>query len=73
MNQSHFVATVKSLQDALNAGFQSGEPRPFDNQAFLSRMHSKRAVLPPSPARGRGDGGEGNVNAPYGNLPKTTI
>lgn len=32
---------VKSLQDALNAGLRSGEPRPFDSEAFLSRMHAK--------------------------------
>jgi antitoxin ParD1/3/4 len=34
-------AKVKSLQDALNAGIQSGEPTPFDNAAFLNRMHAK--------------------------------
>lgn len=32
---------VKALQDALHAGCQSGEPRPFDNDAFLSRIHSQ--------------------------------
>ena len=32
---------VKALQEALNAGRQSGEPRPFDSTAFLSRMHAK--------------------------------
>jgi len=32
---------VKALQDALNAGLQSGEPRPFDNEAFLRRMHAQ--------------------------------
>lgn len=32
---------VKALQDALNDGLQSGEPRSFDSDAFLSRMHSK--------------------------------
>jgi antitoxin ParD1/3/4 len=32
---------VKALQDALNAGLQSGEPRPFDSEAFLSRMHAQ--------------------------------
>lgn len=31
---------VQALQDALNAGRQSGEPRPFDSEAFLRRMHS---------------------------------
>jgi antitoxin ParD1/3/4 len=34
-------AKVKSLQDALHAGLQSGEPRPFDNDKFLSRMHAQ--------------------------------
>lgn len=34
-------ARVKALQDALIAGEQSGEPRPFDNEAFLRRMHEK--------------------------------
>ena len=34
-------AKVKALQDALNAGCQSGEPRPFDSEAFLSRMHTR--------------------------------
>lgn len=34
-------AKLKALQDALIAGEQSGEPRPFDNQAFLERMHRK--------------------------------
>ena len=36
-------AKVKALQDALIAGEQSGEPRPFDNEAFLKRMHEKRS------------------------------
>jgi antitoxin ParD1/3/4 len=30
---------VKALRDALIAGEASGEPRPFDNAAFLKRMH----------------------------------
>ncbi len=34
-------AKVKALQDALDAGLQSGEPRPFDSAAFLARMHSQ--------------------------------
>ena len=34
-------AKVKALQDALNAGLQSGEPRPFDSDAFLARMRAK--------------------------------
>lgn len=33
---------VKALQDALNAGLESGEPRPFDFEAFKAR---KRAEL----------------------------
>ena len=32
---------VKALQDSLNAGLQSGEPRPFDSDSFLDRMHKK--------------------------------
>jgi len=32
---------VKALQDALNAGLQSGEPRTFDSDAFLNRMHAQ--------------------------------
>lgn len=35
---------VKALQDALNAGIQSGEPRTFDFEAFKAR---KRAGLQP--------------------------
>jgi antitoxin ParD1/3/4 len=35
---------VRALQDALIAGEQSGTPRPFDSQAFLSRMHTKHAA-----------------------------
>ena len=34
-------AKVKSLQEALKAGQQSGEPRPFDSEAFLQRMHEQ--------------------------------
>jgi len=34
-------AKVKALQDALDAGLKSGEPRPFDNEAFLRRMHAR--------------------------------
>jgi len=34
-------AKVKALQDALNAGLQSGEPRLFDSEAFLNRMHAQ--------------------------------
>lgn len=32
---------VKALQDALNAGLESGEPRLFDSDAFLRRMHAR--------------------------------
>lgn len=32
-------ARVKALQDALIDGENSGEPKPFDNAAFLKRMH----------------------------------
>jgi antitoxin ParD1/3/4 len=34
-------AAVKALQDALNAGLQSGEPRSFDSDKFLSRIHAQ--------------------------------
>ncbi|SNR98176.1 antitoxin ParD1/3/4 [Methylobacillus rhizosphaerae] len=34
-------AKVKALQDALHAGRESGEPRPFDSEAFLNRMHAR--------------------------------
>lgn len=34
-------AKVKALQEALNAGLQSGEPRLFDSDAFLNRMHAQ--------------------------------
>lgn len=34
-------AKVKTLQEALYAGLQSGEPRPFDSDAFLKRMHAQ--------------------------------
>lgn len=34
-------ARVKALQDALIAGEESGEPQPFDNEAFLERMREK--------------------------------
>lgn len=33
---------VRALQDALIAGENSGEPQPFDNEAFLAKMRSKR-------------------------------
>lgn len=32
---------VKALQEALIAGEESGEPQPFDNEAFLKRMREK--------------------------------
>jgi antitoxin ParD1/3/4 len=31
---------VKALQDALNAGLESGEPRPFDFEAFKARKRT---------------------------------
>ena len=34
---------VRALQDALAAGEISGEPQPFDNDAFVNRMRSSRA------------------------------
>lgn len=36
-------ASVKALQAALIAGEESGEPQPFDNEAFLQRMHARHA------------------------------
>ena len=39
-------ARVKALQDALMAGHQSGEPRPFDSEAFLSRRHAQHRQAP---------------------------
>lgn len=35
---------VKVLQEALIAGEQSGEPRPFDSDAFLNRMHTQHTT-----------------------------
>lgn len=32
---------IKALQEALIAGEQSGEPRPFDGEAFLNRTHAR--------------------------------
>jgi antitoxin ParD1/3/4 len=37
-------AGLRLLEDALIAGEQSGEPRPFDSEAFLARMHAKHAA-----------------------------
>ena len=34
---------LKALQNALIAGEESGEPAPFDNNAFLTRMRAKHA------------------------------
>ncbi len=31
---------VKALQDALNVGLESGEPRPFDFEAFKARKRA---------------------------------
>ena len=36
-------ARAKALQDALIAGEESGEPQPFDGEAFLTRMRAKHA------------------------------
>ncbi|MET0240234.1 MAG: type II toxin-antitoxin system ParD family antitoxin [Sphingobium sp.] len=35
---------ARVLQEALIAGEQSGEPRPFDSEAFLTRMRAKYAA-----------------------------
>ncbi|MFC0246591.1 type II toxin-antitoxin system ParD family antitoxin [Falsochrobactrum ovis] len=37
-------ARVKSLQDALIAGEESGEPQPLDREHFLNKMKSKHAL-----------------------------
>lgn len=34
-------ARVQTLRDALVAGEESGEPAPFDNDAFLRRMRER--------------------------------
>ena len=34
---------IRALQNALIAGEESGEPRPFDSDAFLKRMHAAHA------------------------------
>lgn len=34
-------ARVQALREALIAGEESGEPRPFDNEAFLARMRAR--------------------------------
>ncbi len=34
-------ARVKALREALIAGEASGEPQPFDNEAFLAKMRAK--------------------------------
>lgn len=35
----------EALRAALIGGEQSGEPRPFDSEAFLRRMHEKYADM----------------------------
>ena len=37
-------AKVKALQDALNTGLQSGEPRPFDFEAFKARKRAEHSA-----------------------------
>jgi len=34
-------ARVKALQNALIEGEKSGEPRPFDGEAYLKKLHTK--------------------------------
>ena len=34
-------AKVQALKEALKAGEESGEPRPFDSEEFLKRMHAQ--------------------------------
>lgn len=38
-------AKVRALQDALIAGEQSGDPRPFDAEAFKARKRAERHAL----------------------------
>jgi antitoxin ParD1/3/4 len=35
---------IRALQEALKAGELSGEPVPFDSDAFLTRMRAKHGV-----------------------------
>ena len=37
-------AKVKALQEALNAGLESGEPRPFDFEAFKARKRAEHTA-----------------------------
>ena len=37
-------AKVKALQEALNAGLRSGEPRPFHFEAFKARKRAEHAA-----------------------------
>ena len=39
-------AQLGQLRDALIEGEKSGSARPFDNQAFLARMHAERRARP---------------------------
>jgi len=34
---------LRALRSALIAGEESGDPQPFDNEAFLKRMHGAHA------------------------------
>lgn len=38
-------AKLKALEVALIEGEQSGPARPFDNEAFLARMHAKHTAI----------------------------
>jgi antitoxin ParD1/3/4 len=38
-------AKLEQLRDALIEGEQSGPARPFDEEAFLARMHAEHAAL----------------------------
>ena len=39
-------ARLQALQNALVEGEESGPAEPFDNQAFLARMHRRHAGTP---------------------------
>ena len=44
--REEYEAKVKALQDALLAGLHSGEPRPFDFEAFKTRKRAGHAASP---------------------------
>ncbi|QXL83436.1 type II toxin-antitoxin system ParD family antitoxin [Comamonas sp. NLF-1-9] len=59
---------VKALQDALDAGLESGAPRLFDSDAFLRRMHARNGQA--VPAVSAGEGRSLRLHAPHGQIPR---